>query len=178
MSRVYEGMHYPRDIAVGAGVGVGLASVYMRMLPGLKEFLKRQPALLRLGYMGSIGVALSVATKSFAEHARRGTSQSDLAAWAESAVASNPAKHAPKKATGRTPSMASLAVKPTTGSSGHGELPNLVSRRSGTKPPSYNETSPRGSHTFILSSGQRPTSSLHRDLSSPPPSSIRVTGPN
>lgn len=125
VSRVYEGMHYPRDIAVGAGVGVGLASVYMRILPGLKEFLKRQPALLRMGYLSSISVALAVATKSFAEYARRGTAQSDLALWAESAVASNPAKHAPKKATGRTPSMASLAVKPTTGSSGHGELPNL-----------------------------------------------------
>ena len=125
VSRVYEGMHYPRDIAVGAGVGVGLASVYMRILPGLKAFLKRQPALLRMGYLSSISVALTVATKSFAEYARRGTAQSDLASWAESAVSSNPAKLAPKKATGRTPSMASLAVKQTTGSSGHGELPNL-----------------------------------------------------
>lgn len=123
ISRVYEGMHYPRDITVGAGIGVGLASVYMRLLPVIKRFLKRQTPFIRMGYLGSIGVILSFITRRAAEHARRDCGT--VSSWASNAVASNPEKHTPKASNkGRQRNLSDqLAVKPgASGSPGSGEL--------------------------------------------------------
>jgi len=48
VSRVYEGVHYPRDVIVGSGVGVGVASVYMHFLPAIKEFLLNHSPVVRV----------------------------------------------------------------------------------------------------------------------------------
>jgi membrane-associated phospholipid phosphatase len=49
LSRVYEGVHYPRDIAVGSGIGVGLASIYMRFLPNIRQLYKSGTTIERIG---------------------------------------------------------------------------------------------------------------------------------
>ena len=96
VSRVYEGVHYPRDIYVGAGVGVSLASMYMRVLPTVKEFIKKQPTALRWAYMQAFTTLVYALMHGYYKYAKqqdnkrvlgfhRVHSRTALAEWEETA---------------------------------------------------------------------------------------------
>jgi len=58
LARVYEGVHYPRDVLAGAGVGIGLASIYMRFLPMLKDWIQRKPLIMRIAFLQSFAMLM------------------------------------------------------------------------------------------------------------------------
>lgn len=85
LSRVYEGVHYPRDIIVGSGIGVGLASVYLRMLPSIQAFYRSRSTIERIILLQTLAFILSKAVS--ATHARTGASDTErLPAWIETAA--------------------------------------------------------------------------------------------
>lgn len=85
LSRVYEGVHYPRDIAVGSGIGVGLASIYMRFLPAIRELYKAGTTVQRIGALLILTGVLGAAVR--ASHAST-TDQDDgrLPTWIQTAA--------------------------------------------------------------------------------------------
>jgi membrane-associated phospholipid phosphatase len=63
LSRVYDGLHYPRDITVGAGVGVVLSAVYIEILPHARDFLEQQSRPMRLFYFQLIPLFFMIVLK-------------------------------------------------------------------------------------------------------------------
>eukprot|EP00301_Raphidiophrys_heterophryoidea_P026631 c9240_g1_i1.p1 GENE.c9240_g1_i1~~c9240_g1_i1.p1 ORF type:complete len:342 (-),score=70.09 c9240_g1_i1:192-1217(-) len=61
LSRVYDGLHYPRDVVVGAGVGVMLSALYIELLPFALRFLRSLGLLQRILVMLAFPAILYVA---------------------------------------------------------------------------------------------------------------------
>jgi len=74
LSRVYMGVHYPRDVLAGALVGILLAKVFLRVLPWMKE-AGRWSKLKRLC---AIQVVAGLAWKAISNHNRVVRSRPDL----------------------------------------------------------------------------------------------------
>jgi len=86
LSRVFEGVHYPRDITVGAGVGVGLASVYMRVLPMLKAWVKTKPAVVRWALMQGFAIFVYSVMRLYHRYTRRPSDEADIEQWRQTAL--------------------------------------------------------------------------------------------
>jgi membrane-associated phospholipid phosphatase len=63
-SRVFLGVHYPRDISVGAGIGVGLAAMHIQLLPRVKRTLKRAQPLTRIAALQLFALLIGLANQS------------------------------------------------------------------------------------------------------------------
>jgi len=94
ISRVHEGVHYPRDISVGCGIGVGLASVYMRFLPAIRAFMKRRHPAVRYALLQSLSLVAARACNYYYGVAQR--KGDDPSKWCATAIAGNPTKWAGK----------------------------------------------------------------------------------
>lgn len=85
LSRVYEGVHYPRDIVVGSGVGVGLASIYMRLLPVIRRLYTSASTLQRIAALQLLTLVLGVSVRR-AHAASMNADESRLASWIQTAA--------------------------------------------------------------------------------------------
>lgn len=71
LSRVYDGLHYPRDVTVGAGIGVVLSAVYIEILPIAKAFLEKQPIPHRMLYLQIVPLTCMVLVKASYERVKK-----------------------------------------------------------------------------------------------------------
>jgi membrane-associated phospholipid phosphatase len=68
-SRFHSGVHYPRDVTVGAGIGVGLAALHMRFLPVMESFLRAMPFQTRFISLQILPAAFFVVMRWWHQHA-------------------------------------------------------------------------------------------------------------
>ena len=73
-------MHYPRDITVGAGVGVGLASLHMRILPWVRNFMRNKSSLVQYAILQAFAVFVYVVMRIYHKHCPK-ASEEDVEEW-------------------------------------------------------------------------------------------------
>lgn len=86
LSRVYEGVHYPRDVLVGAAAGVSLAAVYMRVFPIINALVMKLPLWARVIVLQGVALACTKALQWSHAHAQASEPQENVSTWVSTAA--------------------------------------------------------------------------------------------
>jgi len=84
LSRVYNGLHYPRDVVVGAGLGVMLSALYIELLPHLRGFLLQFGTFKRILVMMIVPLVAQLALNS--AHKKVSKEQKPSPEWTRNAA--------------------------------------------------------------------------------------------